>query len=681
MDMNQMKKTVTRPWGYARKKLAPMVEVIERREMLDAGFAAITGTLYQDSNGNGSIDPADARLPGATVQLYHWGASTPLATVTSDARGEYAFDGLAPGTYVLRQVPLAGSAVVANRFVSDLYPASAIDAGSVQITVGDPSKVYLNYKGVVDGQFLVLSNVVNGQAMDDSVGPLAATLGTSAGSNDLNGGFVTYCVDDMHRISFEGGETFRVDPRPITALDNGTTTIPAANAGRVAYLFNHYGNASLTNVQAAGLQLAIWELIYDGNPTPDFTAGNFQSLKAVDPADQALYTQAIAAATEFYQASAGQAESAILLHASTAPVITWNDDSGYQSMLAREQFDFLSSPRAVDSRASLSGYVYLDCNDDGIRQPGEPPIAGVVVTLTGTDEAGKAVSIQTQTDANGLYVFGNLSPGVYTITQTQPKGFLDGRDTQGTPGNGTTVNDAFVNIDLTAGTGGTDNNFGELVAPASCNGLRLYGVHAQPRTIVLDVKGDLDPAQASNPANYKIVALGHDQRLGTADDYQVPIGSAVYDPTRGTITINPSVLFNIHYHYLLVANVPAGACGTAPLKCAQVFGRASIPACDLSARPVPVPRMTPAQFQRDQVVVRNALASWAQNQNCPPAPGPVYHPKPIVRPTPLPTPRPVPHPKPIVCPPPPPRPVCGTFIKPIIVPSWGKPVGHLKAPR
>lgn len=108
---------------------------------------------------------------------------------------------------------------------------------------------------------------------------------------------------------------------------------------------------------------------------------------------------------------------------------------------------------------SLSGYVYLDANNNGIKDPGEQGIAGVQVTLTGTDSDGP-VFVTVTTDANGFYIFQNLKPGTYTITETQPANYNDGLDTIGTPG-GLAANDAFSNIVLSSGVNGVNNNFGE----------------------------------------------------------------------------------------------------------------------------------------------------------------------------------------------------------------------------
>ena len=119
--------------------------------------------------------------------------------------------------------------------------------------------------------------------------------------------------------------------------------------------------------------------------------------------------------------------------------------------------------------SSLSGTVYRDLDNNGAIDGGEMGVDGATVALTGTDDLGGIVNLSTTTAGGGLYSFTNLRPGTYTITETQPAGLLDGIDTQGTPGGGTAINDAFQNITLVANTDGADNNFGEL-PPSSLSG-------------------------------------------------------------------------------------------------------------------------------------------------------------------------------------------------------------------
>ncbi len=119
--------------------------------------------------------------------------------------------------------------------------------------------------------------------------------------------------------------------------------------------------------------------------------------------------------------------------------------------------------------ATIGGFVYHDSNNDGIKQLTETPIAGVTLTLTGTNSLGNTVTATTTSGADGSYAFTGLLPGTYAITETQPGGYLDGKDTSGT---GVTsgavagtapIYDRFA-VGLSGGDAGVNFNFGELKA-------------------------------------------------------------------------------------------------------------------------------------------------------------------------------------------------------------------------
>src|SRR5262249_27918003 len=110
--------------------------------------------------------------------------------------------------------------------------------------------------------------------------------------------------------------------------------------------------------------------------------------------------------------------------------------------------------------------VWEDFNDDGEVDFGERAIAGVNLTLTGVDDRGATVNLSMETDAHGIVEFFNLRPGTYTLSETQPAGYIDGRDVLGTV-NGVvtadaTVNDRFSGITLAnPGSEAVNYNFGE----------------------------------------------------------------------------------------------------------------------------------------------------------------------------------------------------------------------------
>jgi hypothetical protein len=105
--------------------------------------------------------------------------------------------------------------------------------------------------------------------------------------------------------------------------------------------------------------------------------------------------------------------------------------------------------------------VFFDINDNGVRE-NEPGVGGTAVTLGGVDDRGATVSLTTATSGNGAYGFNNLRPGAYTITRTEPAGWLPGKNAIGTQG-GVVGTDQLSNIPLAAGQSGTNNNFGELL--------------------------------------------------------------------------------------------------------------------------------------------------------------------------------------------------------------------------
>jgi uncharacterized repeat protein (TIGR01451 family) len=120
--------------------------------------------------------------------------------------------------------------------------------------------------------------------------------------------------------------------------------------------------------------------------------------------------------------------------------------------------------------ARISGWVYHDRNDDGVRDGGEEGIPGVVITLTGPNGLTKT----TTTAADGSWFFDELPPGEYTLTETHPSGWEDGQDTAGSKG-GNATDDVISNVTLVAGDNAVNYNFGEklpqslaLTATAMC---------------------------------------------------------------------------------------------------------------------------------------------------------------------------------------------------------------------
>jgi len=95
-------------------------------------LASISGTKFNDGNGNGVRDPGEAGQSGVTIQLKP--SSGPTLTATTDASGAFTFTGLDAGTYVLSEVVPAG-------FVQTAPPAPGTI--SVTLTAGQSATGFL----------------------------------------------------------------------------------------------------------------------------------------------------------------------------------------------------------------------------------------------------------------------------------------------------------------------------------------------------------------------------------------------------------------------------------------------------------------------------------------------------------------------------------------------------------
>jgi len=129
--------------------------------------------------------------------------------------------------------------------------------------------------------------------------------------------------------------------------------------------------------------------------------------------------------------------------------------------VALVNYDFCEIPPS-----EISGNVYVDTDQDCIRDADEAPIAGVIITLL--DQDGNVVGT-TQTDANGQYKFTGLRPGNYTVRELQPNGYFQGGQKAGSGGGNDTVTDVISSIAIGVGATLVNYDFCEQL-PGSISG-------------------------------------------------------------------------------------------------------------------------------------------------------------------------------------------------------------------
>jgi uncharacterized repeat protein (TIGR01451 family) len=130
--------------------------------------------------------------------------------------------------------------------------------------------------------------------------------------------------------------------------------------------------------------------------------------------------------------------------------------------------------------AGLTGFVYIDLNDNGEREPGEGGVPGILVTLEGVSDEDTTVGpVTIMTDDDGSYAFIDIPPGVYELTERQPFALIDGKDTIGDLG-GEVEDNRFFNIVVPVNVIGEEYNFGELGLKPEFVSKRLFFASSFP---------------------------------------------------------------------------------------------------------------------------------------------------------------------------------------------------------
>ncbi|MGH7139165.1 MAG: hypothetical protein ACREHD_25750, partial [Pirellulales bacterium] len=325
------------------------VEHLEPRALLDAN-AFLQGFAYAGG----------APLPGAQIDLLASDGTTLLATTIAGADGSYRFDSnttdvnnqpldLVAGTYVLKNESLAGyspDGVVANSVIS---PTSNATNDSIQVTLIDPTSLEGTFNNDTYTALGRWENLTAGEAtiatnsgpysLIGSAGQIPLTV-SGTGLSSVN--IYSFCTNPFQDLD-TGVNIYHVTPEE---GDPASNPVPTYNAGRIAYLYNHDGITLTTDADhALALQVAIWELEYDPDLTPDvtqtdLTTGNF---KFNDPSNPNIATLANAYIADSY----GKSEDAAFLDATGSPI-----QGGMQSMIATDSINFnntLSPPGPVSS--------------------------------------------------------------------------------------------------------------------------------------------------------------------------------------------------------------------------------------------------------------------------------------------------------------------------------------------
>ncbi len=472
-----------------------------------AGPASLGDFVWHDLNANGLQDSGEPGIAYVTASLLN-AANTVVGTTMTDANGKYLFTNLIPGTYSVQFQDLSSYGYIrtlANIGSNDSIDSDAITAtgktgtyalaaGQTNLTVdagyyrsaslGDFVWHDLNANGLQDSgepgiayvtvNLLNAANSVVGTTMTDATGKYLF-------SNLIAG---TYSVQFQDLSSYgyirtlaNIGSNDSIDSDAIVATGNTGTYALASGQSNLTVDAGYYKNASLgdyvfEDCNGNGKQ-DTGDTAIAGVTVKLLDSTGTNVLAATSTNASGLYSFTVVPGTYVIQfvAPSGYVFTAQFQGSDTTKDSNANITTGKTAAvgLTSGQSD-LTVDGGMYRPASIDGFVYKDFNNNGVIDLGDAGIGGVTMTLSGVDGTGATVTKTTTTDSTGYYRFDTLRPGTYKVTETQPAGYADGKDSVGSLG-GTLGNDMVSNIVLTCNAQAMNYNFGELASTSLGHGM------------------------------------------------------------------------------------------------------------------------------------------------------------------------------------------------------------------
>lgn len=366
----------------------------------------LAGSVYVDTNNNGIRDPGEPGIPGVAVTLSGNTSGNanvctllPACTVTTDNSGNYVFSNLpasSPAGYTVRET---NGANVASPILGN-YVDGIDRAGTV-----NGASVGAAGNDVISGIVIAVGQV----GANYDFGERGQSLSGRVYTDNNNDGVIQGTESGIPTVTITLSGTTTSGADVCTIVPSCTVTTDTSGN----YVFDNLpsGTYTVTETQPTGYG--------DGRETAGNLGGTVDNATFTSDPPQNRIT-GINLAT-------GQSGT--------------NYNFGEQT-------------------SKIRGSTYVDTNGNGQRDNGEGGIAGVTVTLTGTDNLGNPVTRTTTTDSNGNYTFDGLRQGTYSVTETHPVIYTDGADRAGTAG-GAVGNDVVTGIVLGAGVDATGYDFGE----------------------------------------------------------------------------------------------------------------------------------------------------------------------------------------------------------------------------
>jgi len=353
--------------------------------------------VWYDTDNDGINDAAENGIANVTVNLYadnnndNIADGAAIATVQTNSSGNYSFNNLSAGNYIVGVVKPNG------------YMSSSVNGG-------DPD----NNTDLDDNGQVVSGNEVRGLS-------ITLTQGSEPNGNTNNTydfGFLPDCActnsagNLLVNASFENGTTGWTWSGGTLTTGTGYIACGAKNG------FNNWsaGTSKVWQDVTVPAGVVVTFTGFAGTHTPGITCSPKLSLIFLNAAGTVL-SQSDVIVTRDVDINNGQLEQYSIVATAPAGTAKVRVQSAINCNTMKIDAFCLTY---VQNYASLGDYVWRDDNTNGIQDSGEPGVSGVTVTLF--DNTGRIVG-STITDAYGKYLFTKLMPGNYSAAFTLPANY------------------------------------------------------------------------------------------------------------------------------------------------------------------------------------------------------------------------------------------------------------------